>query len=418
MPGSLAMPAAPAAPESPAMPAAPAAPESSPRPAAPAAPGSPAKPGSLATPGSPEPPGTLIVTFGGAWHLGTRHPAAGEVEVEIERCGATRLGFDSSELAAWDSALPLFAMEVLQACARRQVTVDRGGLPAGVRRLLALSEAVAEKEDARALEPRPAWLARVGDAVLGVAAETGELLGFLGESALAMGRLLRGTARYRRSDLLLLIQQSGAGALGIVGLISFLVGLILAFVGAVQLQRFGASIYVADLVGIAMVREMGAMMTGIVMAGRTGAAFAAQIGTMKVTQEIDALVTLGIPPMEFLVLPRILALCLMMPLLCLYADFLGIAGGAAVGTGLLHLSLQSYWRETAAAVSLTNLAIGLLKAFVYGVLVAISGCLRGLEAGTSSAAVGQAVTSAVVTGIVYIITSCGLFAVLFYVLDI
>ncbi len=370
------------------------------------------------TPGTPGTSGTLAVALGGAWHLGGRHPAPAEVEAEIERCGATRLEFDSSELAAWDSSLPLFVVEVVQLCARRQVAVDRAGLPAGVRRLLALSEAVTEKEDARAAAPRPAWLARVGDAALSAAAGAGELLDFLGESALALGRLLRGTARYRRSDLVLLIQQSGAGALGIVGLISFLVGLILAFVGAVQLQRFGASIYVADLVGIAMVREMGAMMTGIVMAGRTGAAFAAQIGTMKVTQEIDALVTLGISPIEFLVLPRILALCLMMPLLCLYADFLGIAGGAAVGTGLLHLSLQSYWRETAAAVSVTNLAIGLLKAFVYGILVAISGCLRGLEAGTSSAAVGQAVTSAVVTGIVYIITSCGLFAVLFYVLDI
>lgn len=362
--------------------------------------------------------GTLTVALGGAWHLAGRRPAPAEVAAELERRGATRLAFDSSELAAWDSSLLLFVVEVAQICARRQVAVERGGLPSGVRRLLALSEAVADKEDARATAPRPAWLVRVGDAVLAAAAGGGELLGFLGESALALGRLLRGTARYRRSDLLLLVQQSGAGALGIVGLISFLVGLILAFVGAVQLQRFGASIYVADLVGIAMVREMGAMMTGIVMTGRTGAAFAAQIGTMKVTQEIDALVTLGISPIEFLVLPRILALCLMMPLLCLYADLFGIAGGAAVGTGLLHLSLASYWHETAAAVSLTNLAIGMLKAFVYGILVAVSGCLRGLQAGTSSAAVGQAVTSAVVTGIVYIITSCGLFAVLFYLLDI
>lgn len=362
--------------------------------------------------------GTLAVALGGAWHLAGRRPAPAEVAAELERRGATRLAFDSSELAAWDSSLLLFVVEVAQICAQRQVAVDRGGLPSGVRRLLALSEAVADKEDARATAPRPAWLVRVGDAVLAAAAGGGELLGFLGESALALGRLLRGTARYRRSDLLLLVQQSGAGALGIVGLISFLVGLILAFVGAVQLQRFGASIYVADLVGIAMVREMGAMMTGIVMTGRTGAAFAAQIGTMKVTQEIDALVTLGISPIEFLVLPRILALCLMMPLLCLYADLFGIAGGAAVGTGLLHLSLASYWHETAAAVSLTNLAIGMLKAFVYGILVAVSGCLRGLQAGTSSAAVGQAVTSAVVTGIVYIITSCGLFAVLFYLLDI
>jgi phospholipid/cholesterol/gamma-HCH transport system permease protein len=363
-------------------------------------------------------PGALVVALAGSWLLGAHQPRPAVVEAEAVERGAAQLGFDSSELATWDSALLLFVVDLLALCARRRIAVDRDGLPAGVRRLLALSEAVAENEEARAAPRRPAWLARVGAAVIDLAAHLGELLDFLGEATLAFGRLLRGTARYRRADLFLLIQQSGAGALGIVGLISFLVGLILAFVGAVQLQRFGASIYVADLVGIAMVREMGAMMTGIVMAGRTGAAFAAQIGTMKVTQEVDALVTLGISPMEFLVLPRILALCVMMPLLCIYADFLGIAGGAAVGTGLLHLSLQSYWHETAAAVSLTNLAIGLLKAFVYGILVALSGCLRGLEAGTSSAAVGRAVTSAVVTGIVYIITSCGLFAVLFYVLDI
>jgi phospholipid/cholesterol/gamma-HCH transport system permease protein len=361
---------------------------------------------------------TLIVTLAGAWHLTAHQPSAAAVDSEAARRGTTRLAFDSSELATWDSSLPLFVVAVVEACARRRIAVDRAGLPAGVRRLLALSAAVAEKEDARAAQAHQSWLARLGEATLALLGAGGELLGFLGEATLAGGRFVRGTARYRRSDLFLLIQQSGAGALGIVGLISFLVGLILAFVGAVQLQRFGASIYVADLVGIAMVREMGAMMTGIVMAGRTGAAFAAQIGTMKVTQEIDALVTLGISPIEFLVLPRILALCLMMPLLCLYADFLGIAGGAAVGSGLLHLSLRAYWHETAAAVSLTNLSIGLVKAFVYGILVAIAGCLRGLEAGSSSAAVGQAVTSAVVTGIVYIITSCGLFAVLFYVLNI
>ncbi len=364
------------------------------------------------------PPGTLVATVGGVWHLRGRRPEAGVVGAEVERAGARRLSFDSSELGAWDSSLLIFVLEVTALCARRGVAADRAGLPAGVRHLLALAEAVPEETDAAVAAAPSALLWRVGEAARRAAWEGGEVLGFVGEVTLAFGRLLRGKARYRRIDLLLVLQQTGVEALGIVSLISFLVGLILAFVGAVQLERFGAAIYVADLVGIAMVREMGAMMTGIVMAGRTGAAFAAQLGTMRVTQEIDALDTLGISPIEFLVLPRLLALCLMMPLLCLYADLLGIAGGAVVGTGLLHLSVATYWRETVRAVHLSTVGIGALKAFVYGILVAIAGCLRGLAAGSSSAAVGQAVTSAVVTGIVCIIGSCGLFAVLFYFLGV
>jgi phospholipid/cholesterol/gamma-HCH transport system permease protein len=196
------------------------------------------------------------------------------------------------------------------------------------------------------------------------------------------------------------------------------VGVILAFIGAVQLQRFGAQIYVADLVGIAIVREMGAVMTGIIMAGRTGAAFAAQLGTMKVTQEIDAFTTIGLPPEEFLVFPRVIALVLMMPLLCLYADFIGVLGGAAVGVGMLDMSWTTYFRETMNAITLTQLFGGLFKSTVYGVLIALSGCLRGLQCGNSSSAVGDAATSAVVTGIVAIVAACGVFAVVFYVLGI
>jgi phospholipid/cholesterol/gamma-HCH transport system permease protein len=364
------------------------------------------------------PPGTLVVTLAGAWLLAGRRPPAAAVDAELARSGARRLAFDSSELAAWDSALLLLVVEVGDLAAHRQVAVDRAGLPGGARRLLALAAAVPETKDARAAEPLTSWLERIGNAALSAVRGEGEWLRFIGETTRAAGRLLLGRARYRRSDLWLLLQQAGAEALGIVSLISFLVGLILAFVGAVQLERFGATIYVADLVGIAMVREMGAMMTAIVMAGRTGAAFAAQLGTMKVTQEIDALNTLGIPPIEFLVLPRVLALSMMMPLLCLYADLMGIAGGAVVGTSLLHLSLVTYLQETIHAVNLTNLGGGVLKAFVYGILVSIAGCLRGLQAGSSSAAVGQAVTSAVVTGIVAIISACGVFAVLFYLLGI
>ena len=195
-------------------------------------------------------------------------------------------------------------------------------------------------------------------------------------------------------------------------------GVILAFIGAVQLQRFGAQIYVADLVGIAIVREMGAVMTGIIMAGRTGAAFASQIGTMKVTQEIDAFTTIGLPPHEFLVLPRVIALVLMMPLLCLYADCIGVLGGAVIGTGMLNISWTAYLRETTKAVTLGHVFGGLFKSTVYGVLIALAGCLRGLQCGKSSSAVGDAATSAVVTGIVAIVAACGIFAVVFYVLGI
>jgi phospholipid/cholesterol/gamma-HCH transport system permease protein len=244
------------------------------------------------------------------------------------------------------------------------------------------------------------------------------MLTFLGEMTVTVGRLFRRKARYRASDLALLIQQCGVQALPIVTLISFLVGVILAFVGAVQLKQFGAQIYVANLVGVAMVREMGAMMTAILMAGRTGAAFAAQLGTMKVTQEIDAFTTAGFSPMEFLVLPRVLALILMMPLLCLYADFVGIAGGAAIGLGMLDLSWTTYFQQTASAVRLGDVVGGVFKSSVYGVLIALAGCLRGLQSGTSSSAVGNAATSAVVTGIVAIITACGVFAVVFYALGI
>ncbi len=194
--------------------------------------------------------------------------------------------------------------------------------------------------------------------------------------------------------------------------------MILAFVGAVQLTRFGAQIYVADLVAIAMVREMGCIMTGIIMAGRTGSGFAAQLGSMKVTQEIDALTTLGIPSVEFLVLPRIVALCLMMPVLCVYADVLGIFGGAGVGVAMLDLTVVQYVRETVAAITLTSFATGIAKSVVFGALIAIAGCLRGIQCGKSSASVGDAATSAVVTGIVLIIGADGLFAVLFNIVGI
>jgi phospholipid/cholesterol/gamma-HCH transport system permease protein len=366
----------------------------------------------------PREDGALILRVAGVWRLQAELPSPKVVEEALRTGRPRRLVFDASRLGEWDSGLLVFLIDVTDLCRQQQIEVERAGLPSGVQRLLALAEAVPERSGARRAEATPSLLERIGTAALEARGPIKEALAFLGQATIAVGRCFRGRARYRNSDLLLLIQQAGAQALGIITLISFLVGTILAFVGAVQLRQFGAEIYVADLVGIAMAREMGAMMTGIVMAGRTGAAFAAQLGTMKVTQEIDALTTMGISPLEFLVLPRIIALCLMMPLLCLYSDFLGIAGGSAVGVGMLGLKPLVFFHETTRAVSLGDLAGGVFKSSVYGVLVAISGCLRGMQCGNSSSAVGDAATSAVVTGIVLIIATCGTFAVIFYVLGI
>jgi phospholipid/cholesterol/gamma-HCH transport system permease protein len=193
---------------------------------------------------------------------------------------------------------------------------------------------------------------------------------------------------------------------------------ILAFLGSIQLVQFGAQIYVADLVGIGMARDMAAMMVGIILAGRTGAAFAAQLGTMQVNEEIDALSTLGLSPMEFLVLPRVLALVVMTPLLCLYANFMGIMGGAAVGVTFLDLPAVTYLQETELAVRPTDFTTGLIKGAVYGVVVAIAGCLRGMQCGRSSAAVGEATTSAVVTSIVFIVLSMAVLTVIYDALGV
>jgi phospholipid/cholesterol/gamma-HCH transport system permease protein len=352
------------------------------------------------------------VELAGAWRNENRLPDPTELWSEIQTgAGVHRLTFDTSRVTDWDSGLVTFAIKVLQEARARGIAGDRGGLPDGAQRLLHLAEAVPERQTGRS-EPRPSWLAWVGGRATGAWAATTAGLAFLGEGVLALGALLRGRARFRMIDLLTVVQDCGPRALGIVSLISFLIGLILGFVGAVQLEQFGASIYVANLVAVAMTREIGCIMTAIVMAGRTGAAFAAQLGTMTTNQEIDALSTMGISPMEFLVLPRMVALIAMMPLLTIYADLVGILGGAVVGISMLGLGPTEYFEQTRSAVGLASFFIGVSKSVVFGILVALVGCLRGMQSGRSAAAVGLAATSAVVTSIVFIIVVDGIFAVI------
>jgi len=358
----------------------------------------------------------LVIRLSGSWSLKGGLPSVADAAERM--ASATRISFDARELDAWDTSLLTFLMKFLDLCKKNRIAVDRSGLPSGLGRLLDLAEAVPERKGARKTAIDRPLLERVGDATIAGAGSTVQALTFLGELTVVFGKFFRFKARYRAWDLFLFIQECGAQALPVVTLISFLSGVILAFVGAVQLRLFGGQIYIADLVAIGMVREMGAMMTAIIMAGRTGAAFAAQLGTMKVTQEIDAFTAMGFPPMEFLVLPRVIALTAMMPLLCLYSDLVGILGGAAIGVGMLDLSWTTYYLETTHAITLGYIFVGLFKSVVYGTLIAFFGCLRGLQCGNSSSAVGDAATSAVVSAIVASIVANGILAVVFYVVDI
>jgi phospholipid/cholesterol/gamma-HCH transport system permease protein len=349
---------------------------------------------------------TLRVILSGPWKLGKDLPSADVVMQKAKGAPGVRdIGLDAQGLADWDTGLLIFLADIWKFCAEEKIRFTSTGLPQGVKNLLELATAVPEKKDARKAEARVSFLTNLGNEAVGFFRASSDLLEFVGEATVAFLKLLRGKAQYRRTDLGLTLEACGAQALPIVTLISFLVGMILAFVGAIELKMFGAEIYVANLVGVAMIRLMAAIMTGIVMAGRTGGAFAAQLGTMQVNQEIDALKTLGLSPMEFLVLPRMLALALMMPLLALYANVMGVLGGAAVALSMPNITLIQYYQQTTGAVSLWDLGIGLFSSAVFGVIVALSGCMRGMQCGRSASAVGDAATSAVVTAIVGIIVA-------------
>jgi phospholipid/cholesterol/gamma-HCH transport system permease protein len=354
----------------------------------------------------------LCLQLGGSWQVGVPLPTAEQVIAEVRQGPpVARLEFDITALHEWDSALVSFVFALSDLAAGRGIATDTRALPEGARKLLQMSRSVAPHEQKKP-PVDDSVVARVGELTIEAAGTTMDATEFLGETLFAFGRFLRGKARFRPSDLLLALEQTGVGALGIVVLINFLVGGVLAFVGAVQLQQFGATIYVASLVAIGITRELGPLMTAIVMAGRTGAAFAATLGTMTVNEEVDALRTMGLKPVEFLVLPRVVATALMMPALVVFADAIGILGGMFVSVGLLDLGVQQYIRETQQSLPLTHVTIGLIKSVFFGLVVAFVGCYHGMRSGRSAAAVGQATTSAVVMIIVFVVVVDTIFTVL------
>ncbi len=363
--------------------------------------------------------GTLVVRLEGSWSVEAGIPSADPMIREISTPPPPAcIAFDASALEDWDSSLLAFARQLGDAAGARGVKVDPSGLPAGARRLINLAAAVPERADARKKTRRDRPLARLGDGALSFFETTGGLVRFIGMVFLSFLRLLVGRARVRGRDFWLFVQDAGADALPIVSLISFLIGVILAFIGALQLRQFGALVWTANIVAIGMVRYLGPMMAAIIMAGRTGAAYAAQLGTMTVNEEIDALRTLGISPIDFLVLPRILALILMLPLLTLYADFVGMLGGAVIGTLAFGLGAQEYMSQTQSILTMKDFLSGLNMAASYGVLIAIAGCFQGMSSGRSAAAVGEATTKAVVMGIVLIVLATAFWTVLYDILGI
>ena len=355
--------------------------------------------------------GRLDIALGGTWRITSSRPSWAELRGERK---PARVRVTVEEVDKWDSSLLLYLFEVQEWCRASGSYCDTDALPEKIRTLL--NQFVSAHETSVPFDRSDNFLTGVGRATLETWRRTREASTFVGESVIGIARLVRRPQKFRWHDCLDEMQQCGAMALPIVSLISFLVGLIMAYQAAVQLRQFGADIYVADLVGLSVVREMGPMMAAIILAGRTGAAFAATLGNMRANEEVDALETLGISPVQFLVLPRLVALGIMMPLLALYADGVGILGGMAVAAGVLDIPPAAYWIETQSIVDLSDVNSGLVKSVAFGILIGLAGCLRGLQAERSAAGVGRAATSAVVTSILLIIVSDAIFAVVFNIL--
>jgi phospholipid/cholesterol/gamma-HCH transport system permease protein len=378
----------------------------------------------------PRPPGVAIrvdgdnalLTLSGDWTLRNEAaaPAASDSaavsDAWLDRQSLRAILFDAHGLGRWDSTLLVYLTRLRRDSAPRSIRFDDGGIPLAARRLLAL---LPDKTPAPAAATQHAsLLKRMGLAAISTWTEVLAVTELVGGQVLKAGSAGVGRARMRGSDLIACLYDAGIAALPMVALVNVLVGGILAFVGAIELRRFGADIYIANLVGIAQVREMAAVMTAIVMAGRTGGAYAAEIASMQGSNELDALRVLGVPVQDYLILPRVLALTLMAPLLFLYASFVGIVGGFAVAVSMLNMSPAIFVAQIRDAVSMSQVGFGLTKSLFFGVLIAIAGCRIGLKAGRSSTDVGQAATQAVVVGIVGVIMLDAVFAVCANALDI
>lgn len=352
--------------------------------------------------------GTVVLRLAGEWQLGRPRPVADQLVWPDE---ATQLRLDCQALRQWDSSILLYLRPLWEECRRRGIAIDPDGLPPGLRRLYELATAVSPPPGQGGPAER-GFVSRVGENARQLLGSALRVCSFVGDLCVALLKLSAGRARMRLGDLITECAKAGYQALFIVSLIGYLIGLILAFIGAIPLKWFGAQIYTASLIGIGMLRLMAAVMVGVVMAGRTAASYAAELGTMQTNEEIDALRCMGVQPMEFLVLPRFLALTLMMPLLCVYGNILSIAGGLTVGVFYLDFSATQFWEQLLLTTRLEDLYVGIFTSWIFGMLLGVCGCYQGMNCGRDSAAVGRATTSAVVSSIVCMVLATAIITVL------
>ena len=341
--------------------------------------------------------GSAVVTLGGTW---SQQGSTPEIVVKGDR-----VTLRAEDLEAFDSSLPAWIHRHF----RHVRELDHSALPPRLRALVDLAE------KATLTEPRgerPGLLENFGTWGIESTGSWARAFEHIGDTALGFARLAIGRARVNWQDFWLQMQTAGVDALPIVALLGFLTGLIMAYVGLIQLRQVGATVYVANLVALAMTREMGALMTGVIACGRTATSFASQLGSMNVSQESDALRVLGINPVEYLGVPRILAVTLMVPLLAVFATFVGVFGGMVVACAG-ELSVSQYLTQVVVAISFKSFLVGVIKSVAFGFIAAWAGCYRGAVAKPSALGVGEAATSAAVLGITLIVVSDALFAVIF-----
>ncbi len=340
----------------------------------------------------------------------------------VQPAPGTSVTVDGAQVEALDTAGAWTLQQWLLRLRRDGVPVAIVGLRAEPARLLeAIARHVRDPAATTTLLVRPEAsnaLDQIGRHTVGATGQAVALLAFVGESALALATCLAHPKRLRWRPILFNIRSAGFDALPIVGLLSFLLGVVVAYQAADQLRRYGANIFVADLVGLSMLREFAPLMTAIIIAGRSGSAYAAQIGTMAVTEEIDAMRTIGIAPLELLVLPKVIALVIALPLLTVFADVLGVFGGMVMARAQLGVSYGEFLDRFSKAISVTSYLIGIGKAPVFAAIIAVVGCFQGMRTRGGPDSVGRQTTRAVVQGIFLVIVADALFSVAFSLLDL
>lgn len=325
--------------------------------------------------------------------------------------------FEAKDLSDWDSSLLLLIYDVKQICDKGKITCNLKGLPKNLQDLIDLAFAV-DRKPVHDVKDELSLLERIGKKTIEISKKVSNAFDFISDVFAGIWSCLTFRSIMRKIDFYAALEDCGPKAVGIVCLISFLIGLILAFVGAVQLQTFGAQIYVASLVTVGMCRIMGAIMVGVIMAGRTGSSYAATIGTMQVNEELDALQTMGMSHIDFLVMPRLLSLVVAMPILTMIADFTGMLGGAFVGVFMMDIPYQEYWKYAINAFHLNNFLVGIFHGFCFAFIISLCGCYSGLKCGKNADSVGKATTQSVVNAIVWMIVATGIITVICQELNI